>query len=67
VWWERGGRTDLDNLILVCSFHHRLVHEHGWTVARSRDGTVRWRRPDGSGDRASPSLPSPRPELADTG
>ncbi len=21
VWWERGGRTDLDNLILVCSFH----------------------------------------------
>ncbi len=23
VWWERGGRTDLDNLILVCSFSLR--------------------------------------------
>ena len=29
-WWSRGGTTDLDNLILVCSFHHKLVHEHGW-------------------------------------
>jgi hypothetical protein len=27
TWWERGGRTDLDNLVLVCSFHHKLVHE----------------------------------------
>jgi hypothetical protein len=29
VWWDRGGRTDLDNLALVCGFHHKLVHEHG--------------------------------------
>jgi hypothetical protein len=47
VWWERGGRTDLDNLVLLCTFHHRLVHEHGWTVSRERDGEVRWARPDG--------------------
>jgi hypothetical protein len=67
VWWERGGRTDLDNLILVCAFHHRLVHEHGWTVGRSRDGTVRWWRHDGTRYRAGPSLPSPGADLADTG
>jgi Domain of unknown function (DUF222)/HNH endonuclease len=25
-WWA-GGRTDFDNLILLCEHHHRLVHE----------------------------------------
>jgi translation initiation factor IF-1 len=30
VWYSAGGSTDLDNLTLVCSFHHKLVHEHGW-------------------------------------
>lgn len=48
VWWSDGGTTDLDNLVLVCFFHHRLVHEHGWTMERDQDGGVRWFRPDGS-------------------
>jgi hypothetical protein len=30
--WEKGGLTDLDNLVLVCERHHRSVHEGGWTV-----------------------------------
>jgi len=30
VHWANGGRTDLDNLVLLCDAHHRLVHEHGW-------------------------------------
>jgi hypothetical protein len=54
-WWRHGGRTDLDNLLLICSFHHRLVHEHGWAVTRDADGTVRWFRPDGIRYRAGPS------------
>ena len=30
--WVDGGRTDLDNLTLVCGFHHREHHKRGWTV-----------------------------------
>src|SRR5207247_1770253 len=57
VWWGEGGRTDLDNLLLVCFFHHKLVHEHGWTVGRDPAGMIRWLRPDGSVHRAGPGPP----------
>ena len=26
---ERGGKTELDNLILLCPRHHKLLHDHG--------------------------------------
>ena len=26
-WWEHGGPTDYDNLILLCSRHHHRVHQ----------------------------------------
>lgn len=55
VWWSRGGTTDLDNLVLTCSFHHRLVHEHGWSLSRTPGGEVRWFRPGGERYRAGPS------------
>jgi len=54
VWWSRGGATDLDNLLLICGFHHRLVHEHGWTVERADVGRLRWFRADGSRYRGGP-------------
>jgi hypothetical protein len=47
VWWERGGTTDLANLVLICTFHHKLVHEHGWGLRREPSGEVRWFRPGG--------------------
>ena len=31
--WINGGPTDLENLILLCSKHHHLLHEGHWTVA----------------------------------
>lgn len=31
--WSLFGPTDLDNLVLLCRFHHMLVHEGGFTVA----------------------------------
>jgi len=30
--WADGGETSLRNLILLCSHHHRLVHERNWKV-----------------------------------
>ena len=60
VWWRHGGSTDLDNLLLVCSFHHKLVHEYGWVVRHDEDGTVRWLRPDGRSHLAGPGPPYER-------
>lgn len=30
--WADGGDTSLSNCVLLCRFHHRLVHEGGWSV-----------------------------------
>ncbi|OBB97809.1 HNH endonuclease signature motif containing protein [Mycolicibacterium peregrinum] len=31
--WEDGGPTELDNLVLVCPYHHRLHHRGGITIS----------------------------------
>jgi hypothetical protein len=30
--WADGGETSLENCVLLCRHHHRLIHEGGWTV-----------------------------------
>nr|MBA2599069.1 HNH endonuclease [Actinomycetota bacterium] len=47
VHWEHGGTTDLNNLTLVCCFHHKLVHEYGWRVALDDDSMATWFRRSG--------------------
>jgi hypothetical protein len=32
--WSEGGRTDLANGILLCKFHHLLIHNNGWEIYR---------------------------------
>jgi hypothetical protein len=45
--WIDGGPTDLDNLVIACGFHHRLIHKRGWDVKLSAAGGTTWFRPDG--------------------
>ena len=42
--WRSGGRTDLDNLTLLCAFHHRMFDAKGWTV-NIVDGVPWWTPP----------------------
>ena len=53
IHWADGGPTDLDNLILLCQFHHTAVHEGQLTIRRTRprpstdDPTWEFVMPDG--------------------
>ena len=63
--WELGGPTDLENLISVCTVHHKLVHEHRWSVALGPDDVPVWFRP--SGRRFEPGPAPPRGSESPTG
>ena len=52
--WLAGGETSVNNLALLCTFHHHLVHEGGWTVARGLDGELTFTAPDGCALQAEP-------------
>jgi hypothetical protein len=38
--WEDGGPTELDNLVLVCPYHHRLHHQRLITITGPADRLV---------------------------
>ena len=53
--WARGGRTDLENLVQLCRYHHRLIHEGGFGLERRGDSLV-FTTPRGYPIPASPRL-----------
>jgi hypothetical protein len=59
--WADGGETTFQNLLLLCSFHHRLVHEEEWKIEWWGEG-----RPmfiDRRGGFHTDGLKVPSPEL----
>ncbi|HEX3606540.1 MAG TPA: DUF222 domain-containing protein [Candidatus Dormibacteraeota bacterium] len=42
VWRSRGGSSRVEDLVLVCRFHHRCLHEGGWRIERGEGGTIRF-------------------------
>ncbi len=60
--WARGGETRLDNLVLLCRRHHRLVHEGGYAI----DERLRFYDPYGRPLARAPALARGDPDtLAD--
>lgn len=45
VPWADGGSTDLDNLTLLCRYHHHQFEQRGWVVALNPDRLPEWRPP----------------------
>lgn len=58
--WAEGGETKLDNLILLCHFHHKTVHEGGWRVEMGTAGAACFRDPEG---RVVPAVPPARGDV----
>ena len=51
--WADGSDTTLDDGVLICPFHHRTIHDHGWAIRMSpvdghpeyqAPGTDTWKR-----------------------
>ncbi len=45
--WIDGGETVPDNMTLLCTYHHRLLHEGGFGIVRDADATLRFVTADG--------------------
>lgn len=45
--WAQGGRTEIDSGILLCRFHHMLLHNAGWKIRREARGPFVLHRPPG--------------------
>lgn len=59
--WEAGGETALHNSVMLCRFHHRLLHSgSGWLV-RIRDGLPEFIPPKWIDQTRSPRRKPPPP------
>lgn len=58
--WPVGGKTSLLNLLSLCRFHHRRVHEGGYRLLMDKDGGRHFYHPSGYELRPAPALgPAP--------
>jgi len=48
TWWRNGGRTDLDNMLPVCTHHHTKIHDADWQIELGHNRELSIRFPDGT-------------------
>lgn len=61
VHWANGGPTDLENLVTLCHYHRRRVHEAGWRIQGRPSGGLVFCAPNGRVYASRP--PGLRPEV----
>lgn len=42
--WSQGGRTDIEDGVLLCSWHHHRAHDPAYSTGRMPNGDVRFSR-----------------------
>jgi Domain of unknown function (DUF222)/HNH endonuclease len=60
--WAHGGETSLENLLLLCRMHHRLLHEGGYRTEALADGSIAFKNYRGG---PIPDMPRPPPGSLD--
>lgn len=59
--WVNGGETKPSNLVSLCRFHHRAVHEDGIRIVRLDDGALRFVKANGLPvDSVAPGFTQPK-------
>ncbi|QKT09196.1 HNH endonuclease [Gordonia sp. X0973] len=57
--WSAGGTTDPDNLILLCGYHHRALHDGDFVIIAQGKQRFRFQTPAGSELHPAPPIASP--------
>jgi Domain of unknown function (DUF222) len=56
VPWKPTGETDLNNLALLCQYHHHEVHSNNWTVSGNANEQLTFVGPEGRAMTSHPSV-----------
>ncbi len=57
--WADGGPTALDNLILLCGHHHRLIHHSPWQIRKTSPAQFTFNPPPDTRPASPPTRPPP--------
>jgi hypothetical protein len=66
-YWTENGVTDIDNMLRLCRFHHRWVHEGGWHTIPHPDTGFEFHAPDGRTLPAAPAVTADPARVRATG